>query len=740
MKKTQKETLTPQTSYAYVIPETNISNRKRILITKDIKTFLQSCVRMFNNPKIVRILNDEGDTITDISEIEPMKDYFVTEIGEDFVDVRKATNVYSNQNIDEDQFQELFIIPDKEKLSRSPSPRKTSPSRKEIKAEEEKKKSVQIKEQLSKQREKILAEKSSKKGDDKDTVSIKSKKKDKDTASRSVSGRSISSKASTLALKLSAALSRNVSKENFLRETSSGSEEESDSGSDPFSDLRSISTVNTQIRGQGSFHGYGGYTASQLGVNSVVDSPLHADMDSDNPVSPLIPSGSQSPQGRSVKDTRRSILLQNDSKSVKSGRSSRSLRSKDSKRSTKAAAQTIDCKFLENAILLLNDPLQSESSSNIEYVELEKGQIAKWIDNLSKHLFFNRGEQNSPFVALNEILAKQVVEQHALVSSTHVNYVMKLLITGPHGSGVSSLMSMIGKELAFQLAASDEWKRHFIFGFDIAEFLTNYTHDFASMYKGMIELVLNAISIQKPNVAPYATKIKKQMLSILDFEVPSKGLHPFIEVEQIAKLYSALWRNPEALENWITGIFSLPEVLSRALGFNAMTIFIDNLEQGDIALSNYAPFTESPKTIFMIEHIKYALTRSNFVISSGDYTILQPVDEGGIDITKGLQTVSTADTPVELMEGESQVIQLKIAHEPTPVIITDSVCGGIPKFLDMWENMIGAFIKYERIKSSKKDEFYIIALEEAQKLADEVFRMRDGKKVSVTEISRPPQI
>ena len=110
MMKTQKETLTPQNCYAYVIQETNVADRKRILITKDIKTFLQSCVRMFNNPKIVRILNQDGDTISNISEIEPMKEYYVTEIGEDFVDVRKATNVFSNQNIDEDQFQDLFLL------------------------------------------------------------------------------------------------------------------------------------------------------------------------------------------------------------------------------------------------------------------------------------------------------------------------------------------------------------------------------------------------------------------------------------------------------------------------------------------------------------------------------------------------------------------------------------------------------------------------------------------------------
>ena len=701
MKKIQDSLASPN-KFAYVIQETNTEDRKRILITKDIKTFIRSCCRTFNNPNLVRIINANGQTISNVDEITPGQEYFATEIGADFVQVTKTTsNSIRNQNKDPNESLELFVVPDsprKSPRSRSPINSPTRQSKEE--REKERMKTQKIKDQLVKiqdsQSEDESPGKGSKRFNDNKSVSGRSISgrsiSGRSISGRSISGRSIGSSKNSILMKPGdTPLSRNISRIS-LNVSSSDNEEESES--DTFSDIRSMGTA-TRI------HRYGSKTSvasSQLLTSEVARSieasvqSKYADALSQQEPSPEKQEKTEPPQ---------------------------------------------DYKFLQDSITILTDPLESEETVKLDYLELEKGQIAAWIQKLSNTLFFNRGEQESPFIALNDIYAKQIVREHAFISHTHFHHSMKLLITGPHGSGVSSLMSSVGKELAYQLASTDEWKQHFVFGFDFENFITNSATDFASMYKAMVELVLNAISIQKPNVVPHIVKIKKQMFSILDFEIPSKRLHPFFEIDEIAKLYSALWRNPEAMENWMTAIFSLPEVLSKALGFTSITVFIDNLEKADLVLSRKSPFMQSPKAIFLIEHIKYALNRSNFVISCQDYTILRPVDDFGIDLTKGLHIVSTTDTPVDLLEGKSQVLQFKIAHEVNPVIVSDEICGGIPKFMDMWEDLVSSFIKYERVKSSKKDGYYVVALEAAQKVADEMFRFKDGKKVSVLEISRP---
>lgn len=373
---------------------------------------------------------------------------------------------------------------------------------------------------------------------------------------------------------------------------------------------------------------------------------------------------------------------------------------------------------------------------DLENKESEQAQL--WQKNVSEMIFFNR-EEETTFEPLNDGLAYDTLANHALLVGTDsIHHIIKVNIVGPPNSGVPSLMRSFAKLYTSQLVALGRWKSHFVFGFDAKE-IAKLVKQPAKLYKKMLDLVLSAISAQNPSTLQYIPRIKKQMLSILDFEQPSKGLHPYHDVEVAARMFAETWRNDEALENWISCVLSMPSILSSAVGYENITVFVDNLADADVMIGPVPPFTEFTNKANFIEHVKYSLTRCNFVVSCNRFELLMPTDENGIDLTRGMDTISTCQTPQDMLEGETQPIMLRIANELNPVILDDNIHGGIPKFLDQWEKTQKALCKYERVKNAKKEVCYIQALEEAQKLADLVLCRTDGKKVSVQDIGRPSQ-
>lgn len=632
----QKRQKSPTTNkFVYVVLEDDSSNKKKVHIVNDIDVFLKSCCQIFNNPNLQRILNDDGETVEDGSELIPENTYYATEISSDFVPIEQATTDLT-ANIE--QKYELFKVPEndiKNKLKKD-------------KVEAKEKKALIIKSKIQK------------------IEAIKAKEKEK-------SSTVISSKFSVC----SRASSKRNSKFSQFEPEEFNSMSES-SVSEPVDDSLSMSVVSQRIRSR-----FGSDTGSV--VRSRIDSQ------------------------------RRSVF----GLSATGGASQFSLSKQD----------------------ILNTCMPPDYGIEMakvpdDLVNREVEQAILWQKNVSQMLFFNR-KSESPFDPLNDGLAYDTLANHALlVGPSNLHHILKVNIVGPPNSGVPSLMRSFAKLYTAQLVAAETWKSHFLFGYDAKE-LVPLIREPAKLYKKMLDLVLNALSAQKPSISQYIPRIRKQMLSILDFEVPCKGLHPFHDIDIAARLFGETWRNDEALENWLTTVVSLPSIISSAVGFQNLTVFVDNLESADETVRDIPPFTESHNNSNFIEFIKYSLTRCNFVISCNKFNLLLPTDAYGIDITRGMETISTCQTPQDMLEGETQSIALLIANESKPIILDDNVHGGIPKFLDQWEKTQRALCKYERVKNMKKEVCYLEALEEAQKLADLVLCRTDGQKVSVQEIGRP---
>jgi len=376
-----------------------------------------------------------------------------------------------------------------------------------------------------------------------------------------------------------------------------------------------------------------------------------------------------------------------------------------------------------------------------DFPNFELQQLKKWVNGSIMQKFI----VTHPYSKQDEITnqrVKEVLKDHRFVINGSVIHRIKMAIVGPKQSGKSYFLCSLARTLALELGASGEWKSHWIFAYDVNDWIKHIvdTKDFLSF---VISSTLDSIIEQRPQVKPYATTIKKQLLSILDFEAPSKAKHPYGQIEEIARLLSGIWRNKDAFENWISSMFMIPSLIARAVGFKNMTFFIDNFDSFGFNLESNNPRFSNNAIVNTIEHLKASLIQTNFVISAKNcdtlFNLLQPTDYYGIDISHGISILTTYCYTLEIPEflkGFRFIVTTK--EEPNPIIIDSSVCCGNPKYLLMWDSMIKSWIKFEKSQGSpeKKEEDYVELLTLFQEFFESVFVCISSPTISVLTVDK----
>ena len=373
---------------------------------------------------------------------------------------------------------------------------------------------------------------------------------------------------------------------------------------------------------------------------------------------------------------------------------------------------------------------------SIEY--LQSQNWIKSISNLWKKYQFKIISNDNPM----RIYIRNYLSNFRFSTKNWINHELKIAICGPKFSGKSQTMALISEELSLEFSVSEQWKKYFFFSLNIEEMLLNIS-SFEQFYKYILNLTLNTLSEQRPIIIPFISNIKKQFLSILDFSIPSKCLHPYPEITEYAKFYGNLWRNPYALENWITSIFLLPKFISNSIGIKKIIYFVDNIDLADILITPDLPFKFSPNNIFLIEHLKYVLSISNFIISCKNlkkfFLIMKPTDFGGINLLNGLSYLNTFDFNISLDNNlPDYSFSFEIKEEEKPIILSKNICGNIPIYINKWELIIKNWLKFEKFQGNddKKEDLFLDTLSLAQEFIEMIFICSNEKHISVLNMKK----
>ena len=392
----------------------------------------------------------------------------------------------------------------------------------------------------------------------------------------------------------------------------------------------------------------------------------------------------------------------------------------------------------------LEEALANIRKERVQFIQgcsdLEGEQLLIWTLGAADQLFLKRHPRQPYHDPITQI-SENFFVKHRFSRGKEAGFRFKGVIVGPRRSGKSTLLGNAVDQYILELAVSGLWKSTFVFVIDM-KILCPLFNDYVKFYRTLLDHVLDACKKQRPLIKPYMKNITKQMRSVTEMRNPLIGHHPFHELDLLAARLNAAWRDPTALGPFITGVFMLPVDVPKALGYENVSLFGDNIEYADIDIPPHEPFATEGRGLFAIEHVKYALSQANFIVGCESiqriYEVMGPIDDEGVDLMSGLDIITLYDTTDDLGSRIKYDYLIEVQEEPIPIRVTVDMCGGIVAYLSAWDELNHTLFQLERTNktSDKYMELYYEAVSDAQNLVDLLFVCDDGPKVTVSGVRR----
>ena len=340
---------------------------------------------------------------------------------------------------------------------------------------------------------------------------------------------------------------------------------------------------------------------------------------------------------------------------------------------------------------------------------------------------------------------QSVIANHRFIHAGGVDYNMQVAIVGPRQSGKSHMLSVFADEVMLEFAMNGLWKKTF-FMFLNFSLLTPFVNDLAEFYNHFVDDVLRSLVWQRPILEKWLPRLRVFFVSAttskscprlpINSKFYQDNPHLALALQKVVAKLWEFWNDPGALSQWMSTVFLLPSLLAEASGFQSVFYFIDNLDYADLDLFHPAPFTESKNHGFVVEYLKFAIRRGNFVVTSEDQDKLQElltqVEVGGTDLYHSLHVV----TPLNVItEPDKRSIKIDVQGEKVPFNLTIDHCCGIPAYVALWKELNDA-IDGINLGDIEEDEREMLTQVYAQHLLDTLFRLPNNEPVFVTGVRR----
>lgn len=289
-------------------------------------------------------------------------------------------------------------------------------------------------------------------------------------------------------------------------------------------------------------------------------------------------------------------------------------------------------------------------------------------------------------------------------------------IVGPRKSGKSTFLRLLTDEVLVDLAATGEWKKTFVFILDWAR-LAPVAQDFEAFYHGMVALVCQMLQWQRPHLSKYLSMIQKYFDSVTSLKNSPKFPKAFtvneetralsINLQKISDHLSSLWNDPTALVQWITSVIRFPIEISKAFGFAKTIMIMDHVDTADVTLSGLSdPFIESKEIVCLVDVIKFTSKNVNFIMACQDqghfYSVLpSPTDDDSTNLTDQIELVSMIGL-VPDPEDDRQIV-INLVGDVASIPFTVDTCGGIPSYLQVWEELNAMFDDLEADEENREE-------------------------------------
>ena len=340
---------------------------------------------------------------------------------------------------------------------------------------------------------------------------------------------------------------------------------------------------------------------------------------------------------------------------------------------------------------------------------------------------------------------QSVISSHRFIHAGGVDYNMQVAIVGPRQSGKSHILSVFADEVMLEFAMNGLWKKTF-FMFVNFSLLTPFVSDLAEFYHHFVDDVLGSLVWQRPILEKWLSRLRAFFLSAttskscprlpINSKFYQDNPHLALALQKVVAKLWEFWNDPCALSQWMSTVFLLPSLIAEASGFQSVFYFIDNLDYADLDLFHPAPFTESKNHGFVVEYLKFAIRRGNFVVTSEDQTKLQElltqVEVGGTDLYHSLHIVSPLNV---ITEPDQRSVKIDVQGEKVPFNLTIDHCCGIPAYVALWKELNDA-IDNINLGDIEEDERQMLTHVYAQHLLDTIFCLPNNEPVFVTGVRR----
>lgn len=225
----------------------------------------------------------------------------------------------------------------------------------------------------------------------------------------------------------------------------------------------------------------------------------------------------------------------------------------------------------------------------------------------------------------------------------------RCIISGPTGSGKTTVMYLLTKLLAQKFDKAGKWTEIFIFPVNWKKML--YTDSLDNFYLKFMKHLLSCLCDQREALRPFNSLLHRFFAKLLKQKwLPSLGSKKFEAIfetaaqaiRNIARRILAAWHK-NATHEFLTLVFSLPVFLGEVFGFSRSLLVYDHLDKADVKLLPANLSTTTAK-YSLFHAIKLSLQHSHSIVSGNidrlEY-ILRESKASPIDIRDKFVTIHT---------------------------------------------------------------------------------------------------
>jgi hypothetical protein len=357
---------------------------------------------------------------------------------------------------------------------------------------------------------------------------------------------------------------------------------------------------------------------------------------------------------------------------------------------------------------------------------LEEQQIARWYKKGLAILSAQGIEElSSDYMGIDEMIveARRLLIKQRIVNPQNGVHRLNIGIVGPEQSGKSILLRVLSEEVIGALTVTGEWKTTFLFVLDFRALAPIFI-DYPGFYRAIVSHTFRHLHWQVPNFVGHFRMLQAFFESIILYTaVPTlpktftlgtatRRIAPYLQ--KIANRLSEYWNDQSALFDWIKAVLSFPMEIAEVFGFVKNVFILDHFDLTDIALvPQNSPFIESPAMFSLADMVKSVLNRANFIVACHDeerfYSLLPSVSpELNSDFHSRIQFVNLVGL-ISNVDNADKQFQLEVSDEPLPLSFTVEMCGGIPAYVQIWDELNAAWEMIEQGDADSDDEDILLA-------------------------------